>query len=461
MAGVTPTAALLAFAQATHTLPPQVSADATRLLADTLAVGAAGAASAQAAKVFESACRMGAGQAARFIGGGRAPETSAAFFNGFAIHCLEWDAVHEPAVVHAMSVVTAALLAASDRRGGSDPNEALTALAVGVEIASGLGIAATGPMRFFRPATAGVVGAALAVARLDGLSVAKMADVLGLAYSFAGGTMQAHAEGSVALPLQIGRAAQAAVQAVDLVKSGLTGPHDVLEGPFGYTALIEPLDLSRMVGDLGTKWQISEISTKPYPCGRASHAVLATLAAIRSSRRPMDQIIAHVPPLIARLVSRPITDDMTPAYARLCLPLLTALMLRTGRIDPRRFTPEDFNDPLVREIAAKITIEVDDNSDPNALSPQRLVIDGDSIDIPHTLGSPAAPMDAQQTAQKRDLCEVLAAPVGDRRLLDDPLDYFTRPLPHSADPLAVTPDWIRGPASSAPPQKRDPGSSPG
>jgi 2-methylcitrate dehydratase PrpD len=427
MAVVTPTAAILDFANAPHTLPPHVGADAERLLADTLAVGAAGAATPQADQLSETISRMGSGQAARFLNGARVPEASAAFFNGFAIHCLEWDAVHESAVVHAMSVVTAALLAASDRRGGSDPEHALTALAVGVEIASGLGIAATGPMRFFRPATAGVIGAALAVARLDGLSVAKMADVLGLAYSFAGGTMQAHVEGSIALPLQIGRAAQAAAQAVDLVKSGLTGPHDALEGPFGYSALIEPLDLSRMTGELGTRWRISEISIKPYPCGRASHAVLATLAAVRSSQRPMSEIVAHVPPLVHRLVGRPITEDMTAAYARLCLPFLTALMLRTGRVDPRRFTPENFADPLLREIAATLTIKVDDNPDPNALSPQRLVIDDESIDIPHTLGSPDAPMDARQAAQKRDLCEVLAGTIPDRRLFDDPLAYFTEP----------------------------------
>jgi 2-methylcitrate dehydratase PrpD len=419
------TETILAFAAAKHTLPPIVRADAARLLADTLAVGAAGAASTEAVKVFESACRMGSGQAARFLGGGRVSEASAAFFNGFAIHCLEWDAVHEPAVVHALSVVTAALLAASDRRGGSDPDDFLTSLAVGVDIASGLGIAATGPMRFFRPATAGIIGAALAVARLDGLDEGRMADVLGLAYSFAGGTMQAHVEASIALPLQIARAAQGAVQAVDLVKCGLTGPHDVLEGPFGYFKLFEPGDLSRYT--LGAPWRVNEISTKPYPSGRASHAVLATLAAIRSSQRPMDRITAHVPPLVHRLVGRPVVNDMTPAYARLCLPFLSALMLRTGRIDPRRFTPEDFADPILREIAATITIKVDDNPDPNALSPQRLEIDGEVIDIPHTLGSPEAPMDEHQTAQKRDLCEVLAGDIPDRRLFDDSLAYATDP----------------------------------
>jgi 2-methylcitrate dehydratase PrpD len=298
---------------------------------------------------------------------------------------------------------------------------------VGVDIASGLGLSATGPMRFFRPATAGVMGAALAVARLDGLTREQMADAMGLAYSFAGGTMQAHVEASIALPLQIGRAAQGAVQAVDLVKAGMNGPHDVLEGLFGYSALIEPLDLARYTADLGRVWRISEVSTKPYPSGRASHGVLGTLDAIRSSQRPMTRIVAKVPPLVARLVNRPVTDAMTPAYARLCLPFLTALMLRTGRIDPRRFTPEDFADPLLREIAAMITIEVDDNADANALRPQRLIIDDDVIEIAHTPGSPEAPMDAHQTAAKRDLCEVLAASIPDRCIFDDPLAYATDP----------------------------------
>ena len=425
------TAAILDFAAAPHTLPPQVRADAERLLADTLAVGAAGADSPGAKNLLGSISRAGSGEAARSLNGWRAPEASAAFFNGFAIHCLEWDAVHEPAVVHALSVVTAALLAASDRRGGSDPDAFLTALAIGVDIASGLGISATGPMRFFRPATAGVIGAALAVARLDGLSRAQMADVLGLAYSFAGGTMQAHVEASIALPLQIGRAAQAAVQAVDLVKATMDGPHDVLEGPFGYAALIEPLDLSRYTPTLGEIWRISEISIKPFPSGRASHAVLGTLADIRESGRSIQSITAHVPPLIQRLVGRPMTDVMTPGYARLCLPLLTALMLRDGRVDPRRFTPETFADPLIVELAQKVTVVLDGNPNGNALSPQRLEIiyaDGSRDDhvIESTLGSPAAPMTSAQSAAKYDLCRALA-PDADQRIFDDPRAYATEP----------------------------------
>jgi 2-methylcitrate dehydratase PrpD len=426
------TSNLLDFAAATHRLPEAARADTIRLLADTLAVGAAGSSAPGAEGVFQTAKSSGAGVEARLLGRNeRLPAASAAYVSAFQIHCLEWDAVHEGAVVHALSVVTAALQAVIDRRGSCDSEEALTSLAVGVDIASGLGIAADSALSFFRPATAGLIGAALAVARIEGLTRNQLDDVLGLAYSHCAGTMQAHVEGSIALPLQIANAARAAVQMVDLVKNGLTGPHDALEGPFGYFKLIDSGDLSRYTATLGIVWRISEVSTKPYPCGRASHAVLAALDDIRTSSEAISRVTAHVPPLVARLIDRPITEAMTPAYARLCLPFLFALMLRNGRIDPRRFDAATFSDPIIREYAAMLRIEVDKNPDPNALSPQRLELvyaDGRSvlITIPDTLGSPNAPLNPTQMAAKRDLCEVLATHA-DRRLFDDPLAYFTEP----------------------------------
>jgi 2-methylcitrate dehydratase PrpD len=360
------------------------------------------------------------------------PAAGAAFVNAFQIHCLEWDAVHEPAVVHALSTVTAALLAAIDRRGGCDPEAALTALAVGVDIASGLGIAATSPLRFFRPATAGCIGAALAVARIEGIE--NVDDVLGLAYSQCAGTMQAHVEGSIALPLQIAGAARAAIAAVDLVKAGLTGPHDVLGGPFGYFKLIDDGDLATYTNTIGSAWRIAEVSVKPFPSGRASHGVLATLDTLRRERRvdvsSVVRIEAFVPTLVHRLVGRPLQPTMTPAYARLCLPLLSALMLTDGRIDPRRFTPETFSDPNVIALASKLEITRDANPNPNALAPQRIVVhrtDGTSIeqDVPNVLGHPSAPMSAAQVDAKRNLCRELAAAGVDDELFVDPLSFFS------------------------------------
>lgn len=419
---------LIEFAGARHDLPTAVHADAERLLADTLAAGAAGAASREAAALAGLIGGWGAGDQARSLAGGRLPAPSAAFFNGFAIHCLEWDAVHEPAVVHALSVVTATLLAISDRRGGCDPDEFLEALAIGVEIASGIGLCATQAMRFFRPATAGIMGAALAGARLEGLDRDQMGHALGLAYSFLAGTMQAHVEASTALPLQIANAARGAVTAIDLARAGIDGPLDIIDGPFGYARLIEPLETADWLAMLGHSWRISEISIKPYPSGRASHGALGALADLRDEAAfgPGDvaEIELAAPPLIHRLIGRPFRPGAPQSYNRLCLAFLAPLMLRDGFIDPRL-------DRTIDDLAKSVRVRLDDNPDVNALSPQRLFVrlrDGRCLDraIPANPGSPQAPLSPERAKAKYDLCRQLA-PGADHRLFDNPLLYATEP----------------------------------
>lgn len=424
------TAALLDFAGAEHQLVGAARDAAERLLGDTLAVGAAGRGRAEGEGVIAAARSWGQSGDARLLGSAdRLPASTAAFVNGFQIHCLEWDAVHEGAVVHALSVVTAALGAVIDRRGGCDPGEALAALAVGVDIASGLGLASSGAMRFFRPATAGVIGAALAAARIE--RVTCFADVLGLAYSQAAGTMQAHLEGSIALPLQIAHAARAAVSAVDLANAGLTGPHDALEGRYGFFQLFEEGSLDAYTDAIGDRWLIEEVSTKPFPSGRASHAILAALAELRRGETPV-KIEAHVPPLVARLVDRPFRSDMSPAYARLCLPFLSALMLVDGRIDPRRFAAETFRSSAIADMADRVAVAVDGNGNPNALSPQRIILhfaDGrrEEKALPQTLGSPGSPLSQEQAQAKAGLARELAGSVPDARIFEDPLSYFAEP----------------------------------
>ncbi|GAB5480387.1 MAG: MmgE/PrpD family protein [Parasphingorhabdus sp.] len=428
---------ILDFATAEHTLPERPRAAALRLLGDTLAGGAAGASSGEAQVLLAAVRAWGAGDEARLLGlTDRLPAPSAAWFNGFAIHCLEWDAVHEPAVVHAMSVVTAALLASADRVGGCEAEHFLTALAVGVDIASGIGVAATGAMQFFRPATAGIIGAALAVARLQGVPADKFADVMGLAYSQAAGTMQAHVEASIALPLQIANASRAAVTAVDLAMAGMDGPHDPLEGPFGYFKLFEPGDLTRYTDSIGSGWLIEEVSIKPFPSGRASHGILGAIDdMIRDgSLDPtmVESVDVAAPPLIHRLVGRAYKSDITPSYARLCLPFLVPLMLRDQIIDPGCFHEQEFANPDLVKLGKQVTVRIDDNPDHNALAPQKLSIvlsDGSTIErtITDNLGSPTAPMSAAQTQSKRDLAHSLASKNCDPRIFDDPLAYATEP----------------------------------
>ncbi len=182
-------------------------------------------------------------------------------------------------------------------------------------------------------------------------------------------------------------------------------------------------------------WRISEISVKPFPSGRASHAALGLLQQLSLTRkqvRDLTDIELACPPLIRRLVDRRWSPEMTPAWARLCMPYLVALLLTDGRIDPRRFTAQDFTDPALAHIAAKVRLTDDGTTDGNALFPQELtltVADGrrQSRVIAHTLGSPDNPLDASQAEAKRVLARDLAPADADPRIFDNPLAYFVEP----------------------------------
>ncbi len=383
-------------------IPAEAWAAARVFILDTVGVGLAGSTAAGADELVASAQSWGEGAIPILGRAGTYPQSTAGLLNGFFIHNLEWDAVHEPAVVHAMSVITAACLSEAAKSPAIRGQDFAAAIILGVDIASGLGVAADSGLRFFRPANAGTIGAALAVARLRGLPRAHFDDVLGLAYSQVSGTMQAHVEGSITLPLQVAIGSRSAITAVDMAEAGLSGPHDVLDGPFGYFKIVEDGGSAAAVAErLGSQWAVTQLSHKPYPSGRASPATLEYV--LRQSREhdlrleDVAKIDGAVTPLIHRLVARPYKPGMTPAYARLCLPYLCALALRDGVISPDAPSDENLSDPMLADFAGRVDIKVNTITDPNAMVPQACAItlkNGEVLqgDMPHIYGAPDFPM---------------------------------------------------------------------
>lgn len=405
----------------TADMPAQVRDAALTFLLDTLAVGAAGTCNPASANIASAAANWqgGEGGDCRILGkpGITMTPHSAAVVNGFNIHCLEWDGLHEPSVVIALCVTVAAIVSEADDR-GVKLDDALMALSIGVETAVFFGAGSRSQPKFFRPSCAGLMGAAMAIGRLRGFNEAQLTNVLGMAYSQVSGTMQAHWEGSEALPLQVGIGARAALTAADLVEEGITAPHDVVDGKFGYFSLIEDGgDLDPLFASWCKPWKICEVAHKPFPAGRATQATLTALIDLQE-KRPfvMDDIAKleiHVPPLIALLVGRPWKSDMSPGYARLCLEFVAPEMVRQGRVDPRRFVPEHFATQQACDDASKIDIILNDNTDPNALGPQEILIhlkDGtvhrQLVDAPY--GSPERPMDRTAQIEKAAFCFEIA-----------------------------------------------------
>jgi aconitate decarboxylase len=273
---------------------------------------------------------------------------------------------------------------------------------VGVDVGAGLGIASRAPLRFFRPATAGAFAAVAAVGKLMGFDTATLVNAFAAVLGQLCGTMQAHAEGSMLLALQIGFNARNALVACDLAAHGLTGPSRLLEGPFGYYRLFEgDHDLAPVVEGLGKVWRVTEVAQKPFPTGRATHGVLDGVLALQREggfdAADVAQIRCRVPPLTHRLVGRAAHAGMAPNQARLSAPYAIACALQGGAVDLDDFKPAALADPVRLALAARVEVETDGNPDPNALGPVEVAVllrDGArrEIRIAEVYGSPARPM---------------------------------------------------------------------
>ena len=172
-------------------LPAAVIERAKVFVLDSLGVGIAGSSVEGGAGLLRIASGWGDPLVPVWGRAVRLSAPAAAFINAWQMHNQEFDCLHEGAVVHAMATVLPVALAAAELRGGVSGAELIAAIAVGVDIAAGLGLASQAGFRFFRPGTAGGFGAVAAAARVLGLDKRSLAGAFAWQLAQASGTMQA------------------------------------------------------------------------------------------------------------------------------------------------------------------------------------------------------------------------------------------------------------------------------
>lgn len=402
-------------------LPPAVVAKTKTFLLDTLGVGIAGSAGTGIPELKQVAAGWGQGdEATVWLTGERMPAQQAAILNAYQIHCLEFDCVHEGAVLHPMATILSAVMAWAERERGKgrtvSGRDLITALALGVDVSTMLGVVTNSPLRFFRPATAGGFGAVAAIGKLAGFDAVTLKNALGAQYSQTSGTLQPHVEGSPMLGLQVGFNARAAIVSADLALAGFRGPHDILTGQYGYFALFEQddYDLEPFLERLGQDWQMLEMSHKPYPSGRLTHGAVDGLGQLMRAHgfaaEDIDGVVCEVPPLVNRLVGRPDMPNPEANYAKLCLRFVAGTFLAHGGVDVPDFRGRAvLDDPDVHRYAARVDVVQHDNPDLNALDPQTIRVRLKSgaehaITLEHVYGHPAAALTDAANVEKFRRC---------------------------------------------------------
>jgi aconitate decarboxylase len=405
-------------------LPRAVIEVTKRLILDALAAIIAGSVCSWSRALVAQVAEWGGHQESTILPDShRVPAPWAAWAHSTMLHSLEYDAVHEGAIVHALTAPFPAALAVAEARGGVSGREFMTALTLAVDLTSRIGLATSSAMTFYRGATCGGFGAAAAAAKLWGCDAETTLQALGIAYSQLSGTLQAHREGTSINTMQSGFGAKAGIIAVALARRGITGPRECFNGLFGYYPLYESgrYDPSFLLADLGDRYEILNISQKPYPCGRLTHgAVELALQLHRERAVPLDtvrQITVAVSPFVQRLVGRPLEPlHPNPLHARLSLPFTVANALVRGRMEISDAEGAAPLDPIIQDLASKVAVVVDPELAPaNAPAPQRLEVvlrSGERIirRIDVLKGAPGRSLSWEETVEKFWACWHYAKP---------------------------------------------------
>jgi len=244
---------------------------------DTLPVIALGMRTSEMQLMVKQQLNTDGGGAAWVLGAGRRTSAlDAALLNGTAGTWHELDEGNTQAKGHPGIQVLPAVLAVAQERGCSGV-ELLVALAAGYEVCSRISRAASVSESLHPHGTFGVIGAAVGVGRLVGLSEGEMRSLINIAASMAMATSyNTLSEGATVRNIYSGHSGLMGQVAVEMVKSAFTGEVDGVGTTFG-KILGSDIDRELVVEDLGGSWLASEGYFKLNPTARSIQPAIDAL----------------------------------------------------------------------------------------------------------------------------------------------------------------------------------------
>ncbi|MFJ6686761.1 MmgE/PrpD family protein [Streptomyces werraensis] len=345
-------------------VPASVVARTGHVIADTLAVVAAGARSPQvralaaadeADGLLSPAARPGPVHSASVLTEPRrrAHPADAAFLNATAGTFLELDEGTRPSGHPAMHVVPAALAVAEAR--GASGAQLLRAVLAGYEISARLFRAVRLRPGAHPHGNLGAVGAAVAVALLEDTDPAAAAVIAATTPLLS--TWQACYDGATARNTYTGHGARSGVRAAGLARAGFTGSAGALEAAFGGIAG-EPADTDALTAPLNySELAITRNYFKVHSACALSHSAIEAALSL-SPLRPdqVHQVRVDTVAVNLKIDTQPAQNALSTRFS---LPYAVAAALTLGRSDPDAFTYR----AEVASLASRVEVHVDDALD--------------------------------------------------------------------------------------------------
>jgi 2-methylcitrate dehydratase PrpD len=343
---------------------PAVAKDrALWIIADCVPVIAAGMQQPEMkALVAKHLDRAAPGNAWVIGAGKRAAALDAALLNGTAGTWLELDEGNLFAKGHpGIQVVPAAIaLAQETRASGAD---LLLAVALGYEISARISRAAQVRLSIHPHGTYGVIGAAIAAGRLQGLDAGPMRELLNVAATMGMATSrQTLLDGATVRNIFTGHSGYMGLTATRLVECGFTGEIDGVGNVYG-KVLSDTFDREAVTAGLGADWLLMRNYFKLHPTGRYVHSAIDALEDLlgrvpggRLDLEGIQSIKVRTYMLGAMLAEKNVVSSFG---ARFSLPFALASILYHGRSGLASFAEPAAANPKIRALAQLVDLRED------------------------------------------------------------------------------------------------------
>lgn len=291
---------------------------------------------------------------------------TAALINGVASHTLEVDDIYREGAYHPGCPTIAAALAVADARDASG-TVLLEGVIKGYEVGTRIAEAVQ-PEHYkywHTTGTVGTIGAAVASSYCLGLDERATSHAIANATTMGAGLQQAFRSDAMSKPLHAGHAASAGVLAALSAEQGFTGALDVLDGPLGLTvAMGGGGSLRDVISDLGSVYNVTRITRKPYPCCGHAFAPIDGALEIVEALGPIS--LADVDSIVVRTYGPAISvaGIAVPGStfeAKFSIAFATVMALRDGTVDLETFRSANYEDEEVQAVCKKVRL-VDDGA---------------------------------------------------------------------------------------------------
>ena len=243
---------------------------------------------------------------------------------------------------------------------GATGRDFVESVLVGYELESRIGGATKPRPNVHSHGHWGVIGTAVAAAKLKGYSAQQVRELINIAASMSpANSWQPAFRGATVRNLYPGRSGHDGLLAVDVYESGFTGLDDAPADVFG-TILGESFDRGAAAASMPGEYRIEQNYFKFYACCRLNHPALdAVFDAREGGRFDPDEVVA------VDISAPSMLDGMLGEYpenmlaAKFNVPYAVAASLVRGNAGVDEFYSDVRGDERIRELAAKVSVNVE------------------------------------------------------------------------------------------------------